>query len=334
MKTYIIISCILFSIVCKAQNNVPGGAAVNPDNYPYPFAVTYFEFQTQGKGLKMAYMDVNPEKPNGSIVLLLHGKNFCGAYWQKTSRALVEIGYRVIIPDQVGFGKSTKPAQMQYSFHLLASYTKLLLDEAGIKKVIVLGHSMGGMLAARFALMYPDMTEKLILENPIGLEDWRINVPYHPVELQYKKELSQNYETIKKYQEENYYHGTWKPEYGVWVYLLSGWSKSPDYPIIAWNAALTYDMIYTQPVLYELKNITCPTLFIIGELDRTALGKDLVDERTAKTLGNHPVLAKEAAMQIKKSRLVFIPGTGHIPHIESFDTFIHIVITFLENKKS
>lgn len=53
-----------------------------------------------------------------------------------------------------------------------------LLDALGVARASVVGHSMGGMLAARFATQYPDRTEKLVLVNPIGLDDYRRLVPY------------------------------------------------------------------------------------------------------------------------------------------------------------
>ena len=123
-------------------------------------------------------MDVKPANYNGKNVMLLHGKNFNGAYWRTTIAALSKAGFRVIVPDQVGFGKSTKPKTFQYTFQQLALNTKTLLDSLGINKITVLGHSMGGMIAARFALMYPGLIEKLVLEDPLGLEDWKLKVPY------------------------------------------------------------------------------------------------------------------------------------------------------------
>ena len=135
----------------------------------YPFEVKFHPLQSQGQDLKMAYVDVLSPNPNGKTILLLHGKNFNIAYWEQTIKELSKEGFRVIAPDQIGFGKSTKPANYQYSFQQLAHNTKSILDSLKINKIIVLGHSMGGMLATRFALSYPEMTDKLILENPIGL---------------------------------------------------------------------------------------------------------------------------------------------------------------------
>jgi pimeloyl-ACP methyl ester carboxylesterase len=301
------------------------------ENVQYPYPVHFITITVQAQTLKMAYMDVRPANSNGKNVLLLHGKNFNGAYWETTAKALTSEGYRVIIPDQVGFGKSSKPERLQYSFQQLAQNTKALLDTLNINKINVLGHSMGGMLSTRMALMYPGTIEKLILENPIGLEDWKLKVPYQSVDEVYKKELKQDYASLKKYQKESYYGGNWKPEYDKWLNLLAGWTLDPRYPIVAWNAALTADMIFTQPVLYEFDRLNLPTLLIIGQRDRTAIGKNLVSEEVRKTMGNYPLLGRQTSSKIKRSKLVELDNVGHLPHIESFDRFIKPLIDFLSN---
>lgn len=322
------ILCLSFT-VAKAQS--PKALDLCLENYEYPFPVHYINLTIQGQPLKMSYMDVQPANANGKTVLLLHGKNFNGAYWRQTARALSDKGFRVVIPDQVGFGKSSKPTTLQYSFQLLARNTKAILDTLRITKASVLGHSMGGMLATRFTLMYPEMVDKLILENPIGLEDWKLKVPYQPIEAWYQSELKQDFNSIKKYQLDNYYGGQWKPEYDEWVNLLAGWTLNPEYSRIAWNAALTYDMIFTQPVVYEFEQIKAPTLLIIGQRDRTALGKAQAPEAVRKTLGDYPSLGKQTRNKIKNAKLVELDNVGHLPHIEAFDRFIQPLLQFLQS---
>ena len=299
-------------------------------NYEYPFEVKYLNFKSQNQDLKMAYMDVLPKKSNGKSVLLLHGKNFNGAYWKQTATELSKLGYRVIIPDQIGFGKSSKPSYYQYSFYQLAQNTKQILDELKIDKINVLGHSMGGMLATRFALMYPETTEKLILENPIGLEDYKTLTPYVSVDKMYQNELKQTAEDIKNYQLKFYYDNKWKPEYDEWMYLLAGWTVNKDYPLVAWNAALTYDMIFTQPVVYEFPKLKVPTLLIIGTRDRTALGKANASADVQSKMGLYQNLGKETQKKIPNSQLVEIENIGHLPHIEAFDKFIKPLVEFLK----
>jgi pimeloyl-ACP methyl ester carboxylesterase len=183
----------------SAQQNELKVLGLNLENYEYPYEVRYIILNSQNQALRMAYMDVKPEKPNGKSIMLLHGKNFNGAYWGKTAERLAAEGFRVVIPDQIGFGKSSKPEHYHYTFQQLALNTKAVLDTLGIEKISVLGHSMGGMLATRFVLMFPERTDRFILVNPIGLEDWKLKVPYQPVEQWYQNELKQSYGSIKKY---------------------------------------------------------------------------------------------------------------------------------------
>lgn len=297
--------------------------------YPYPFPVQFLELASQQETVRMAYMDVAPAQPNGHTVLLLHGKNFPASTWEPTIRFLTARGYRVIAPDQIGFGKSSKPARYQYSFHQLASNTKAVLDRAGLTKVSVVGHSMGGMLATRFSLMFPDRVEKLVLVNPIGLEDWKTVVPYRSIDQWYEQEKKATPESVRAYQRNSYYGGTWKPEYERLIETSIGVLHHPDYPKIAWASALTYDMIFTQPVVYEFPNLKVPTLLIIGQRDRTALGKAGIPKEIAATLGDYPALGKRTAAAIPGAQLVEIPGVGHVPQVEAFEAYSQALAQFL-----
>lgn len=140
--------------------------------FPSPYPLQHYAFTSQGVNLQMGYMDVAPvTKPNGRTVVLMHGKNFCGATWEATIKALSVAGYRVVAPDQIGFCTSTKPEHYQYTFQQLAINTHGLLDQLGITQATIVGHSTGGMLATRYALMYPAQVDQLVMVNPIGLED-------------------------------------------------------------------------------------------------------------------------------------------------------------------
>ena len=329
MKKSASIIVLLFSLLSMAQEKLKV-SELRLENIDYPFPVKEISLKIQGQDLKMAYMDLQPKNPNGKTVVLLHGKNFMSAYWEKTASDLAAAGFRVIMPDQIGFGKSSKPTNIQYTFQLLAQNTKAILDELEITKTSVLGHSMGGMLAARFALMYPEMTEKLILENPLGLEDWKTVVPYQSVDAWYRREISQHYTQMKAYQLKSYYDNKWKPEYDKWLNIAAGWTLNKDYAVIAKCSALTYDMIFTQPVVYEFGNIKAPTLLIIGQRDRTALGKEYAPLLKQDQLGNYPRLGKETAKKINNATLAAIEDVGHLPHIEAYEKFITPLLEFLK----
>ena len=295
----------------------------------YPYRLQYFSLSVENKNVRMAYMDVLPAKPNGKTIILFHGKNFNGYYWKALIPALSEKGYRVIVPDQLGWGRSDKP-DLHYSFHMLANNNKRLLDSLEIKKVIVLAHSMGGMLASRFALMYPDITEKLVLENPIGLEDYKTFVPYQPLEKLYANESAATYESYKKYQQS--YYPAWKPEYEQYVAAQAEALKDTTFKTIAWVNALTYQMIYEQPVVYELDKISVPVLLVIGQADRTVVGKNLLTESQKNRYGQYPELGRKTHQKIKNSKLVELPGVGHIPHIQEPGLFQKAVFEFLERR--
>jgi pimeloyl-ACP methyl ester carboxylesterase len=308
-----------------------GVEGIRLEQFDYPFPVQVFHFTNQQQELEMAYMDVQPADPPKGTVVLLHGKNFCGAYWDRTAAALRDAGYRVIIPDQIGFGKSSKPEHYQFTFQQLALNTHELLQHLGVKQPHLLGHSMGGMIATRYALMFPKELRTLLLVDPLGLEDWKAKgVPYVPIDRRFQQELQQTPEKIRAYQLENYYHGDWRPEYDRWVDVLARFVRSPDYRRMAWDQALTSDMIYTQPVCYEFHRLPMPVLLIIGDRDRTAPGKDLVVPKPAEgTLGNYPELGRQAAAAIPHCELVVLDGLGHLPHIEAFPRFIEPLKAFL-----
>lgn len=331
MKSYLVILFIMiinhFSI---AQNElIPLDKELSNVDYAYP--VKTYNFESQGHQLKMAYIDEKPNNYNGKVVLLLHGKIFNAAYWGQTIQSLLNEGFRVVAPDQIGFGKSSKPQDYQFSFHQLAYNTKAILDSLNIQKVFVLGHSMGGMLATRFALNFPEMTNKLILENPIGLEDYKILTKYITIDDSYQSELKNTAESYRKYQLTYYYDNKWKPDYEPWLNLLAGWTLHPDYPIVAWNAAQTTDMIFTQPVVYEFNKLKCPTLLIIGTRDRTAIGKERATEEMKPKMGLYYELGKTTQKSIPNSKLVELDNVGHLPHIEAFERFIQPLIAFLKS---
>ncbi|MDZ4860989.1 MAG: alpha/beta hydrolase [Candidatus Hydrogenedentes bacterium] len=327
---------ILFLFLLSAFTGIevaaqPPGSPYDAEltTYPYPYPVTFHNIVSQGEGLKMAYLEVVPNSANGKTVLLLHGKNFNAAYWERTIRDLAAGGFRVIAPDQIGFGKSSKPHHYQFSFHQLAENSHNLLTALGVSRVSVVGHSMGGMLATRFALMYPDTTDRLVLVNPIGLEDYRIGVPYKSVDAWFADELRATPESIRAYQEQNYFGGVWKSEYNSLIDAPAGWTRHSDYPRVAWCSALVYDMIVTQPVVYEFSKVRAPTLLIIGTRDRTAIGKAFAPPAVAATLGDYGELGKKTARAIPGAKLVEIQEAGHMPQVETYNIYYHALSSFL-----
>lgn len=311
---------LMITVASRAQDSL----SITLENVKYPYPVKFLPLRVENQDIRMAYMDIKPANANGKTVMLFHGKNFGGYYWTNVIQALSAKGYRVIVPDQIGFGKSSKPF-IHYSFHQLARFNKQLLDSLGIQSITLMGHSMGGMLATRFSLMYPERVQKLLLEDPIGLEDYRTFVPYNSAADDYKSELKTTYESVKKYYETSYFV-KWKPEYDYLVKIGAGVRKSADFPRYAMVAALTFEMIYEQPVCYEFGLLKVPTVLFIGKEDKTIVGKALLSEEEKAKHGQYKVLGPETAKKIPGCKLIEFDNCGHIPHIEVADKFLKALL--------
>jgi pimeloyl-ACP methyl ester carboxylesterase len=323
------LACAMLSAVaagpaCAQQQPAPTPSyGAELEGFDYPFPVQHFTFTSQRQSLQMAYLDVKPEKPNGRAVVLMHGKNFCAATWETTIRDLVAAGYRVVAPDQIGFCKSSKPAAYQFTFKELAGNTHALLASLGIEKSVVIGHSTGGMLAAHYTLLYPTDVSQLVMVNPVGLEDWTAKgIPPITVDQWYARELKTNADAIRAYEKSTYYAGQWQDRYERWVQMLAGLNNGPGKEAVAWDSALIYDMIITQPVLYRFGDIKVPTLLMIGQKDTTAIAKDMAPPELRPKLGNYPELGKAAAKAIPGAKLIEFAELGHAPQMsdpEGFD---------------
>ncbi|WP_299346014.1 alpha/beta hydrolase [uncultured Pseudoxanthomonas sp.] len=318
MKTlHALLATVAMSLATVAHAEPLPRHGARLEGFAYPHPVRIFAFTSQAQPLEMAYLDIAPATPNGRAVVLLHGKNFCAATWESAIDALTGAGYRVVVPDQVGFCKSSKPPHYHYSFGQLAANTHALLAALGIERASVVGHSMGGMLAARYALQYPQDTERLLLVNPIGLEDWKAEgVPWRSIDSWYARESKTTFDSIRDYQRTVYYSGQWRPDYERWVRMLGGMYAGDGREAVAWSQALTSDMVFNQPVVYEFPKIAVPTALFIGQKDRTAIGKDLAPPDVAKRLGDYPVLGRRAAAAIPGATLVEFAELGHSPQVE------------------
>ena len=304
------------------------------EHFTYPFPVQTLTVDVVGQPATMAFMDVAPPRPNGRAVVLLHGKNFCGATWETTISSLTAAGYRVLVPDQIGFCKSSKPRAAQYSFEMLAALTRRLMESRGITRASIVGNSFGGMLAMRFAIMYPEMIDRLVLVNPLGLKDRsEEGLPYVDLDTLWAAEKKTSYAAIKTYEQENYYHGTWKPAYDRWVWMMAGMYQGAGRDGVALAQAKTSEMIKTQPVAHELYRITPPTTLIVGTLDRTAFGRAQTPKNLQRFLEAIPLIAPPAARQMKDATLVRLEGMGHAPQIEDPARFDPVLLAALNRPR-
>jgi len=291
--------------------------SINNEDVPYPYPVSYLPFVSYGQDVRMAFMDVPPAgQSNGRTVVLLHGMNFAGFYWAGPIEALRNAGFRVIVTDQIGFGRSSKPISPTYNFNDMALNTKRVLEHLGIAKAAVVGHSMGGMLAARFAASYPDITERVVLYSPIGVTDARRERPFRGTDDAYKATLGYTYQ--QAYATMRRYFPTpqaWKPEYEKLARLHYGWTLSGEWPRMAMIRTLLQQQVYMDPVVYDWAHIKSKAMVIGGTID----GADFSSA------------AKRIAATIPGgAQLVLEEGAGHVLHYERPEVFNRELLKFLK----
>ena len=172
-----------------------------------------------------------------------------------------------------------------------------------------------------------------MLVNPIGLEDWKaLGVPARTIDQWYERELVVTAEGIRRYEEATYYVNRWKPEYQRWVDMLAGLNAGPGHELVAWNSALIYDMIFTQPVVYEFPLLQMETILMIGDADTTAIGSDIAPPEVKATLGHYASLGPRAVARIPRARLLIFPGMGHAPQMEAPELFSTRLIEALDHR--
>ena len=121
--------------------------------------------------MRLHYHEAGHAHDGTPPVVLLHGGGPGACAWSNFGRNLpvFAAGFRTLMLDQPGFGESDKPAVEGNYFTFAARALASLLDHLGIDKVHLVGNSLGGGTAVRFALSYPDRAAKLVLMGPGGL---------------------------------------------------------------------------------------------------------------------------------------------------------------------
>ncbi len=295
-----------------------GPVSVDLTDVPYPHPVSTFSFLLYGQDVRMAYMDVKPTgAANGQTVVLLHGFNFSGEAWRGTIDVLAREGFRVIVPDQIGFGRSSKPL-IPYTFNDMAINTRRLLQSLGVERAAIVGHSMGGMLASRFAMAYPGVTTHVVMVNQIGLTDARPGRAPRYLDDAYRTDTARttpapNYEAVRR--TITRYFVTWKPEYEKYVRMHWGWTQSPDWPRFSQVRAALSQMLTAETVVYDWQHIKSKALVIGGAKDTPA----------------YPAQAKHVAESIPGAELDLIDNIGHCPQLEAPEIFHPKLVRFLKS---
>ncbi len=113
-------------------------------------------------GAKLHYLEAG----SGPAVILLHGLGGDSSNWASTIGPLSQ-KYRVIVPDQIGFGKSDKPL-INYRVATYVDFLRGLMKELKVDRASLVGNSLGGWIASAFALANPQMVDRLVLVDAAG----------------------------------------------------------------------------------------------------------------------------------------------------------------------
>jgi pimeloyl-ACP methyl ester carboxylesterase len=326
-----LLAAMPFAFVHAAEPAPREPYGIGLEGFAYPYPVSMLPLVNDGEQVRMAYMDVAAATPNGRTVVLLHGRNFPSSYWAPVIRTLSEAGYRVVVPDQIGFGKSSKPAA-DLHFDTLARNTIALLDHLGIAKAELVAHSLGGMLGVRIARAYPDRIEHLLLAAPIGLEDYRLYVPPTPTEKILENEDKLTADGYRKQLETNYSLKLPPEQVTPFIDARFNIKGSSEYP--RWLRAFvnSAQLIYREPVAHEIPLLTLPTLFVMGADDRNAPGRPNAPEALRPKMGQNAELAKAFAAKMPNARAEVIPGTGHLVFLEARQKFDELMLAFLNSR--
>ena len=319
-----------FSATAFADADISVPLGIGLEGWPYPGPVSFLPLVMGGQPVRMAFMDFAPTtSANGRAILLLHGKNFDSSYWAGPIEWLKDAGFRVIVPDQIGFNKSSKP-DVDYSFEALSKNTIELANALSLKQVVVLGHSTGGALAVRLANMYPERVTHLILEDPISLIDYRAYIPPQDTKTLVEAEHAYTTETYRAFIA-HFFPLLAPSAYEPFVTWRMRTTCSGEFDRFAKASALTYQMIYREPVRSLYGSLPMPVLLTAGTNDRSA---PLVNYATAEARARMPGIheaAQQAVADLRQGRFVSFPEVGHVPHLEMPERFKLETLSFLKS---
>jgi pimeloyl-ACP methyl ester carboxylesterase len=296
---------ILVAAVVRVGRPVPEEELAEPDSL----------FVDAG-GLQVHYKIVGQDE---RTLVLLHGFAASVFSWRKVMEPLSDAGM-VVAFDRPGFGLTERPmpgewdGESPYSPEAQADLTVALLDELGIDRAVLVGHSAGGTIALLTALRYPERVEALVLEDAAvyenaGTPEWIGPLLRTPPMGRLGPLLVRSLTLWG----EAAIRTAWSDPDKITVELISGYKK----PLQAenWDRALWELVLASHPLGLEerLDEVSVPALVITGELDR------IVPARNSERL----------AAELPAAELVLIPDCGHVPHEECPGEFLEAVREFV-----
>jgi pimeloyl-ACP methyl ester carboxylesterase len=248
------------------------------------------------------------EAGRGAPVILLHGSGGEGARWMPTIKGLAS-EFRVIAPDQIGWGASDKPMTIYHS-GVFAEFLARFMKEIGVPKAALVGQSMGAGVALQMAVNYPQLVDRMVLVNGGGFRSANEAPARGRAGLACTADLECRYASGEpRIPEKMYYNHS----------LITDQRVEQSDPAAALGLYGGVVQIANARGLggvteEEVRGIKTPTLLVWGANDKLS----------------PPVNADKLNAAITGSRKVLIDKAGHYPFIEHPDQFNQAVREFLK----
>jgi pimeloyl-ACP methyl ester carboxylesterase len=250
-------------------------------------------------GQKIRYLEAG----SGPTVILLHGLGGNGQSWAFTVGPLAD-KYHVVVPDQIGFGNSDKP-MINYRVRTYVDFLAEFYKQMKIERATLVGHSMGGWIAAAFTIAFPEKVDRLVMADAAGYTP--------PANFDYKSLYSLNPSTregMKQLVAKVFFNKNFSSDAMIDQFLAQRMSAGDGYTInsLIESAARREDFFDGQ-----LSKIKTPTLIVWGRED------GLVQLTEGVRL----------KQDIPQSKLVVIVDCGHFPQVEKAGQFNVTLLEFL-----
>ena len=253
-------------------------------------------------GQKIHYLEAG----SGPTVILLHGLGGSSQAWQLNIGPLAE-KFHVVVPDQIGFGKSDKPL-VNYRIRTYVDFLDQFCKQLKIERASLVGNSMGGWIAVTFAAAFPDRVDKLVLEDAAGYApakdfDTRTFYGLNPTTREGMKVL------VAKV----FYNKIFQTDAAIDQSIAARMAAGDGFTI----KSITESIIRGEDYLDDIvKTVKRPTLIIWGRQD--GLVPLAEGERFNKDIAG--------------SKLIVIDQSGHVPNIEKPAEFNAAVLKFLSSE--
>ena len=276
---------------------------------------------TLASGLHARVVEAGPA--DGPPVVLVHGWACTAFAWRRQVPALVAAGRRVVAFDLKGHGFSDKPPVVgEYSMEAMSRFVLDVMDATGVGRATLVGHSMGGAIAASVAISHPERVERLALLSPVGfgevfgvrLGQWLspdLALPLLPT-------LGRVAMAAPRWALASSFHLVWgggpvtlSPE-DVEEYRAP--TQFPEY--VPALRHLVHAFRWMPHAEEQLGRLACPVLVLFGTRDRVVI----------------PRRARELVEVVPNGRLVLVPGAGHMVQEECAERVNEVLLEFLENE--